>query len=200
MIIIGDIHGCYKTLLALLQKCPKEEQIVFCGDLVDRGPRSREVIEFAIENKIPTVKGNHEDLMIDFLCGNNRYAQDAWINNGGIETLKSYGSSLETKNIPDRHIEWIKNLPTYLEFGDLLISHTGHAKDKNINEFDALWRRDYSFPTDGKFRVFGHSPNRIPVIKRVYANIDTGAAYSGYNTLTALQWPSKRIIQQINIE
>lgn len=43
---ISDVHGCYHTLMALLMQIPSEYEIVFLGDLVDRGPRSKQVVDF----------------------------------------------------------------------------------------------------------------------------------------------------------
>ena len=63
VIVIGDVHGCYKTLMALLKKLPKDIPIVMVGDLVDRGPRNREVINWVRSNNVPCVVGNHEVLM-----------------------------------------------------------------------------------------------------------------------------------------
>ncbi|MCR9145081.1 MAG: metallophosphoesterase [bacterium] len=65
MIIIGDVHGCYKSLRALVKKCPPEP-ICFVGDLIDRGPDSKGVVEFVRGEGHQCVLGNHEELMIKF--------------------------------------------------------------------------------------------------------------------------------------
>ena len=62
--IISDIAGNYKTLMALLEKMPQDEEIISVGDMVDRGPRSKEVIEFFMNNENATaIMGNHEHMM-----------------------------------------------------------------------------------------------------------------------------------------
>ena len=45
--IIGDVHGCYKSLLALIEQFPNKQnsKIVFVGDLVDRGNDSYNVVQ-----------------------------------------------------------------------------------------------------------------------------------------------------------
>jgi serine/threonine protein phosphatase 1 len=48
--VIGDVHGEYETLRTLIQKLPKNSDIVFVGDLVDRGAKSRQVIELIRKN------------------------------------------------------------------------------------------------------------------------------------------------------
>lgn len=190
MIIISDIHGCYYTLLRLLAKCPKD-QVVFCGDLVDRGPHSRQVIEYAINNKIPTVMGNHEHMMLDYLDKNGNYADGTFQGNGGNVTLQSFGGY-----IPVSVRLWLRTLPFHLEFGELLISHTGHGK--NPHQLSALWCRETTFPSDGLFRVFGHTPQKDALIADTYSNIDTGAAYGHYGLgkMTALQWPDMKVFEQ----
>jgi serine/threonine protein phosphatase 1 len=201
MILVTDIHGCYNTLLRLLTKCPQEEQLVFCGDLIDRGPNSRQVVEFAMENKIPTVMGNHEHLA---LYHHRRVESDLydtrriWIMNGGDDALGSWGAN----KLPDNVLDWMQSLPYYLKYDDLLVSHTGHGAGKKGHQDDddmLLWYRDTHFEDDGLFRVFGHTQEAMPVITDTYAMIDTGAAYKsrGYGVMTAFQWPSKKVFQQV---
>lgn len=64
--IIGDVHGEYDTLAALVEKLPKDADVVFVGDLIDRGAKSKEVIEFMRKNNYRSVLGNHEQLMIEY--------------------------------------------------------------------------------------------------------------------------------------
>lgn len=149
MVVIGDVHGCYKTLIALLDKLPKDEKIVFTGDLIDRGPMSKEVVQLVMDNNFPTVTGNHEDMMV----GESKYRYD-WGYNGSSQTLDSYGMKYSVRfsdpshmdPIEDqdpanlkvfmKHKEWMSNLPVYLLFDDvvndsgekLLVSHSSAAK------------------------------------------------------------------------
>jgi serine/threonine protein phosphatase 1 len=118
LIAIGDIHGHRNKLddlLEQIQPCD-EDQFVFLGDYIDRGPDSKGVIEDLIDFQLffPNtvfLRGNHEQLMIDTLidCGvtggtplykvspawarETRYSSDAMLFyiNGGDETLKNYG-------------------------------------------------------------------------------------------------------------
>mgnify|MGYP003512738781 CR=1 FL=1 len=50
--IISDVHGCYKSLKALINQFPNKEnsKIVFVGDLIDRGASSCEVVKFIMDN------------------------------------------------------------------------------------------------------------------------------------------------------
>jgi serine/threonine protein phosphatase 1 len=64
--IISDVHGCYKTLLALIEQFPNKQnsKIVFVGDLIDKGINSCDVIEFVKNNNYDCVLGNHDEMMI----------------------------------------------------------------------------------------------------------------------------------------
>ena len=96
MIIIGDVHGCYDTLVALLDKLP-DDDVCFVGDLIDRGPKSKDVVELVKNGDYFCVLGNHEDMAIDQTIRwkseshHPRYFQDMWLNNGGITAIESYG-------------------------------------------------------------------------------------------------------------
>ena len=69
--IIGDIAGRYDELMLLLAKMPEADLIVSVGDMVDRGPKSKEVIEFFMTNpKAYAIYGNHESMMYEHLTGN----------------------------------------------------------------------------------------------------------------------------------
>ena len=63
--IIGDVHGCYKTLLALIKKLPKDIRICFVGDLIDRGENSKNVVEFIKSNNYDCILGNHKQMFAE---------------------------------------------------------------------------------------------------------------------------------------
>lgn len=227
MLILTDIHGNYETMLALLAKIPQEEKdkgIVVCGDLIDRGPRSKQVVQYMIDNNIPCVKGNHEQMMID-----NSH-DDVWYQDGGVECLRSYGpftymrlSNPEDLVIFEAHQQWMENLPLYLEFPEvknadgrhLVISHSSingvwkyrnntEPKNGRVFEMNVLWGRPSQINDVPEiFNVFGHTPQKDgPRIRDPFANIDTGCFYKekGYGVLTALAFPSMRIYTQENID
>ncbi|SFV62131.1 serine/threonine protein phosphatase [hydrothermal vent metagenome] len=139
--IIGDIHGEYQTLLALLAKLPKDAKLIFVGDLIDRGLHSREIIEYIRANKHQVVRGNHEQFMIEdgqklidnLLADKEVTMTNTWVFAGGIETILSY-DLLEkhediykfVKNMDgiaqlQDDIEWMKSLPLYIKMDDPLL-------------------------------------------------------------------------------
>lgn len=218
MIVVTDIHGCFDTLMALVAKFPKDTPWCFAGDLVDRGPRNRQVVDYMRKNKIPGVKGNHEILMYD----NDYEMRQCWMMNGGAQTSLEYDTipappwieyqGMKSKERFVRDVEafdadakWMRELPLYLEFPDivredgrhLLVTHTTfgdiYGLRNTIPHVKAVWQRK-GIPKDikGVFNVYGHTPVEKPVVRDHFANIDTGCVYNGrygMKTLTALQFP-----------
>jgi serine/threonine protein phosphatase 1 len=215
MIIIGDVHGCYDTLMALIAKLPVGEQICFTGDLIDRGKYTKEVVEFVKSNNYDCVMGNHEDMM----CNRDKFdTRNMWLNNGGEQTLSSYKFC---DDLFESHCKWLEQLPIAKYYPDikdengnaLLVSHA-NVGAIDVNCLDdlfkngmfkqmALWNRPFKVEVpEGVFNVFGHTPNKEPIVKDNYANIDTGCCFNrdGYNKLTALMFPEMEIIQQEYID
>jgi len=139
--VIGDVHGHYNTLLALVDKLPKDIRLIFVGDLIDRGPKSMEVVKFVREGGHLCVRGNHEELMVkDSTYILNAYHKNRpldlfgiWMDNGGVQTLVSYGLIQKQGDTYEKveHVEstlkkfedditWMQSLPLSVE---LDISH-----------------------------------------------------------------------------
>lgn len=214
MYVIGDVHGCFDTLKALLDKVDMSKGVCFVGDLIDRGPRSKQVIQFVIDNKFDCVKGNHEDMA----CETDT---NLWLYNGGVQTLNNYKIPVnKLHDIPIDsqlmyHLRWMKTLPVikeykFLGFDSLLVSHSSAANYINQNkrkdmEEDLMWGRNLNpEPVKGVYNVFGHTIQKDgPKIDKHFACIDTGCFYTRYEKtgfLTALEYPSLNIVQQKNID
>lgn len=123
MYVIGDVHGCFHTLKNLIARLPKEAELIFVGDLCDKGNFSKDVIDFVIQNNYPCIKGNHEHLM-------ETYLEDAifhdkhspWSSDkryGGMVTLESYGGDHDKMLA---HLNLDKN-PTYVHAVKPLLHH-----------------------------------------------------------------------------
>lgn len=225
--IIGDVHGCYQTLLALVAQLPQHAKLVFVGDLIDRGPSSKQVVDFVIKGGHDCVVGNHEEMMTlskDGLDGNS-HEYFHWLVNGGVTTLASYTETdgRFDKVTFEQHIAWMSALPLTLEYKDvkndkgdyLLVSHSfagnvygwGDEQKKIMYAHyrnNILWGRPKNLqPIKGVYGVHGHTPlSGGPVIKSFYANIDTGAVFKdSLNTsLTALEFPSMKVYSQPNVD
>ncbi|OAA30410.1 metallophosphatase [Kosmotoga arenicorallina S304] len=191
---IGDIHGCLNPLKSLIEKInpKKSDTLVFLGDYIDRGPKSKEVVDFllSLDQKYRCIflRGNHEAMLLHYLSGGpwGRY----WELNGMEATLRSYGS---IKNIPDRHMDFFKATKLYYENSKYLFVHAGIRPGIEMakqSEQDLLWIRDefiYSKTLlKGKIVVFGHTPKfGGPLILKDKIGLDTGCVYGG--NLTALR-------------
>lgn len=223
--VIGDVHGSYKTLLALIEKLPQKDKskICFVGDLVDRGSDSYSVIKYIMDNNFDCVLGNHELMFLKYAPmlkdNRNNLALSKWLfNNGGKQTIKSY------KNEEDFYtqLEFIKNLPLYKEYKDiktqdgryLVVSHSCIGKvwklresrkeeDREAFENHLLWSRYKNFDNKDIFNVYGHTIVLEPDITHYYADIDLGC-YSKDKIpnprLCAFEFPSGRVFTQNSIE
>lgn len=217
MIVVGDVHGMIRTLEALIKKFPDpNEPIVFVGDLIDRGPNSKEVVEFVRGNGYQTVLGNHEWMCrsaLDKTFKSPWWAPQSWLGNGGKATIESFGLDPKTctpEQFPDYLVPWIASLPLYLKFPnamgtkDVIVSHAGWSgrytlrtvADGIADDLDGiLWYRGVPQKRRNTFFVFGHTPDRPATLEDYYARIDTGA----WDTLTALRLPQYELYQQENV-
>ena len=116
---IGDIHGEIALLEGLLDAILRyqPERITFVGDYIDRGPCSREVVDYIMGLEVPVacLLGNHELMMLgaleDLAFGYN--AVELWYINGGEATLQSFGFhgffSFQSQMEP-RYLDFFRNL------------------------------------------------------------------------------------------
>jgi len=198
---IGDIHGCYDRLKALVEKIPidfSRDTLLFIGDYIDRGPHSAEVVDYLIQLKkrvkeVIFLKGNHEDMLDKFLSGDDRFT---YLLNGGQQTLDSYLKKTvqpESFPIPPDHVEFFKSLRLYYETEEFIFVHAGlrpRTPLETQSAEDLLWIRDNFISTKydfGKRVIFGHTPLKKPLVEPNKIGIDTGAVYG--NALTCVQLP-----------
>ncbi len=205
LIAIGDIHGRFGKLTGLINQIePKvDDQLIFLGDYIDRGPDSYEVVEYVIElrRKFPKtimLRGNHEDFVISFFMGNHT-DRNLWLKlNGGEQTVVSYRKNGNYLKI---HREFYESLPVSWETDEYFFCHAGVRPGVPLNKqrvSDLCGIREPFLSADvkfGKIIVHGHSIVKEPDIRHNRINIDTGAGEFG--PLTALELYSKRIWQQI---
>jgi len=216
LIVIGDVHGSFKTLKALIDKLP-HKNIALTGDLVDRGSMSAEVVFFVRKNGFKCVKGNHEDMMVKGFSG--RYPDKLlWEQNGGLATKNSY------KTVPKRLLNddllWMSELPLYIEYRssegqDFIISHSNinfvwdmQRSHPNIFENNALWSREFHRPGTedrafNKINIIGHTPVETVAKMGSLVLIDTGCVYgksTGYGVLSAYDLETGIVYSQHNID
>lgn len=212
---IGDIHGHLDKLQALHELIAADSartgggaaQVVHIGDLVDRGPDSRGVIDFLMAGQSRgedwvVLKGNHDRMFRGFLSDPDyhdpRLRRDLWWLHerlGGAATLASYGigdaqarvlhdlHGEARDRVPQAHIAFLDSLiPCHLR-GRLLFVHAGIRPGIDLHdqtEDDLLWIRN-DFLNDrrdhGAIVVHGHTPVDIVTHYGNRLNIDTGAGY-----------------------
>jgi serine/threonine protein phosphatase 1 len=210
---IGDIHGCFDSLKELVEnkiQLNKNDTLVLLGDYIDRGDKSKEVIDYIIDlqgkdyNIIPLI-GNHELLLLETFEDENN--KPKWLQNGGGETLKSFGVD-SIKDISPKYLEFFKNLKNFYSFEEFLFVHAGF-NDKIINPFkdtySMVWESQitYSNPLLAeKTIIHGHRPITIGYCEmqinenKQVINIDTGCVYKekvGFGKLTAIELYSKKL-------
>ncbi len=182
MIVIGDVHGQYDALLELMDKLPQTKDICFVGDLIDRGPKSKEVINFVRDNNYKTVLGNHEDFIEDY---------PLWMYNGGGATIKSYGGLEEF--LKADVVGWINTLPLFIQYKEYLISHSYAYMGDETPPEDVLWGRSFKCKCKRDIiNVFGHTPHeKVRKIHNKHWCIDTGAG--GNKKLSAIDIETENI-------
>lgn len=224
---IGDVHGQMPLLLhmheSILEDCASFDgdtlKIIYLGDYIDRGSRSRDVLELLSARPIPRfervfLRGNHEHMLL------NAFYDDAmaagWLFNGGEATLRSYGiypdRGLQAyqclpdlmaqfrQAMPQHHLDFLKSLQTYhIEHG-YLFAHAGirpgiAAPRQTVD--DLIWIRDgfldYQEPHPYVV-VHGHTPHECVEMQENRIGVDTGAFATGVLTAVVLEGDQRRLL------
>ncbi|MQX35195.1 serine/threonine protein phosphatase [Roseospira navarrensis] len=228
---VGDIHGRADLVERMLDAIDLDMArgatgverfvAVFLGDYIDRGPRSRRVLDI-LSNGMPAgletefLMGNHEHFLVSFLDGVGDPA--GWLFNGGMATLASYGVQApgtmfptgQDENelrdalldaLPERHMVFLRNLTMSYRLGDFLFVHAGVrpgvALDHQAPE-DMLWIRGPFLTSDadlGAIVVHGHTITPRPLILANRIALDTGAHDSGRLTCGVFEADRLRFLQ-----
>lgn len=210
-IFVGDVHGHYDGLMQLMEMVAVEadDQVYFVGDLIDRGPKSAEVIRFVRDNGYPCVLGNHEQLLIEAFPGNkvSQYALQAWLQSGGHATVLSY----DTPEVLLNNLDWFRALPTHLDLGDVWLVHAGlHPKlplhEQTLQEYCWIREEFHSMPKPyfpEKLIITGHTITfTLPGVSpgelargQGWLDIDTGAYHPKSGWLTGLDLTNQQVYQ-----
>jgi len=211
---ISDIHGCFKTFYELVVntiRLTRNDKLVLLGDYIDRGPGSREVIDFIINLKardfnVVTLAGNHEQMLVDAFKDPDLLP--LWLLNSGMTTLESLRIN-SLSDIDPKYISFFTGLPYFEKEGDNYFVHAGfndQVKDPFSDRDGMIWqcRQAYSNPLlAGKRIIHGHRPKTISHVKKLISGqslvipIDTGCVYeeeNGYGHLSALELSSMELI------
>jgi serine/threonine protein phosphatase 1 len=205
---IGDVHGMddlleevHALIFKDMEERGQEGTFVHLGDLMDRGPSSKQVLDRVISlsktHKVINLRGNHEDMFLMALTADRR----PFMQNGGQETLNSYGGE---SGIPEEHFHYLeeKNLPDiYVDHQDKLIFvHAGiNPKTYPNDTFEEhIWTRSEKFFDPGRWPdnpalngymvIHGHTPmgDLKPRLTPRRINVDTGACMGGVLTCAVM--------------
>ena len=205
---IGDIHGCAAELGSLLQQISprRDDTVVFLGDYIDRGPDSKGVVDRILELKkscrVICLRGNHEEMFLDFLESPESVGAGLFVLNGGATTIASYAGPNGSFELPENHLEFFYELQTTYETDDYFFVHAGVPVkplaeiDLAKDEMTLLWGRQPFLSSPFKWEktiVHGHTPVAAPEKLSNRINVDTGCVYDG--SLTAVELPSGRFYQ-----
>jgi serine/threonine protein phosphatase 1 len=212
---IGDVHGCISELRDLEQRIYEDSEntegekwIIYLGDLIDRGPKSAQVIDHVLSKEKAGIRkfclvGNHEIEFLNYI--DNGCRNKNWLTFGGVETLLSYGlySAVESGtitvsdilgHIPSEHIDFLRELPIMITVGNYVFTHAGIDPGKNLSQQhdDVLvWSRphefDWSTPVEPVTVVHGHTPVETVEITSHRINVDIGAYGRGILAAVAIR-------------
>lgn len=227
---VGDIHGRAELLDMLLEGVARdaeshdEECVCVCvGDYVDRGAKSKEVVELLLALRDSGIfecrflRGNHDQSVLDFLF--DPATGPGWCDFGGRDTLISYGvkpprqrTDLEgwsktaaefAAALPPTHAEFFRNLEPFCEYGDYFFAHAGVRPGVPLEdqaEHDLMWIRQ-PFLDDPralpKVVVHGHTPAETVHSDRRRIGIDTGAYATDVLTAVKLTGAEQSLIQTV---
>ena len=190
-IVVGDLHGCYDELMELLEKIGigDDDRVICVGDLIAKGPKSKEVLElFMTDARFSTVIGNH-----DLALRRKWNGEDIELKAAQKEAHK------ELRAEKDAYASFFNRMPFMIDLESHLVVHAGLRPNIELysqttgdltrlrtlgpdreSEEGTPWYHVYH---GEKIVIFGHWPSPEPRRGRKAIGIDTGCVY-GYN-LTA---------------
>ena len=186
-IIIGDIHGCFDELqdLLLLIGFSKRDRVVAVGDLIVKGPKSREVLElFMSDGRFATVIGNHD-----------RVIRQHWRGEPVRLTRAQKLTAAELEPNRWQYYCFLRSLPYTINLGSHLVVHAGvrpgvSLRHQMVSDMTGIRtmganpasRRGvpwYKIYRGRRVVLFGHWPAQEPRLAARAIGLDTGCVYGG---------------------
>ncbi|MBC5774623.1 serine/threonine protein phosphatase [Pontibacter sp. KCTC 32443] len=216
--VLTDIHGCAQTLKAMVWgqlKLQKHDELYILGDVVNKGPDSKGVIDFIVHLQkqhynVQCLRGNHDQMLLKAATKG-----EAALNLTATEkelVLESFGIR-DFEHLPSKYISFLNNLPYYLELPDIFLVHAGFDfKQANIFKDKEAMLNIRGYKADpaklnNKRLVHGHTPLALHSIKKSVAhndyelNLDAGCVYyknASYGNLVTLDLDSQELFIQPN--
>lgn len=196
-VFIGDVHGCSEELILLLEKLPPpvRKNIIFLGDLVNKGPDPEGVVRTVLSLSARCLRGNHENDHLRWASGESLPRPESRATRD-LMTAETYAA----------YLSLAAGMPLFLACDAFVAVHAAVEAGIALEHQDpAILTGDAAMPPSwittvslGRPLVVGHKRYAknpaLPFIREgcVYG-IDTGCVYGG--ALTALFLPSGTIIQ-----
>ncbi len=209
-LIIGDIHGCKRTFVKLLEKInfSLEDNLYILGDMINRGHNSSGVLNYIINQReagfnITTLRGNHEQMLLDVVEKEPEKIHSYLRNYKSVDLLGLNG------NIKTKYLDLIKQSPYYIELDNYILVHAA----LDLSTYDIFenkefmlfsrYQRGSTTRLNGKQLIHGHIATDIQVIKKSIIEkfaiipIDNGCIYTrerkGFGKLLCLNLENMEI-------
>lgn len=204
-IAIGDIHGCSRALDALLDAIQplSEDELVILGDVVNRGPDSKGVLDRLLELerlcRLVCILGNHDEMFHAALCGRHRVT---WMGMGGGATIDSYGPGRDVVVVPEEHVELLRRFVSFYETDTHIFTHGNYlpafpmrSQPGNVLRWESLRDRTPGPHGSGKTVIVGHTSQKDGEILDLGHVVCIDTFCHGGGWLTALEVSERRVWQ-----
>ena len=212
VLIIGDVHGCLDELQELLYEHTVTREntvIIFCGDIINKGPKNIETLRYVRRLRAYVTRGNHEEHVL------HEFAE-LQASDSEVPLREKYSWIL---NLKEDDIEYLRNLPYTISLPSLnsIVVHAGlvpwvrlehqlpHHMTlmRNIVNGDGIgayatkhlelgypWGAFWNGP---EHIYYGHDATRKLQIRKFATGLDTGCLYGGSLTAVFIH-PDKKIV------
>lgn len=215
---LTDIHGCartFKTLVLQQLNLQKTDELYILGDLVNKGPDSKGVIDFILHlqkqnYQVYCLRGNHDQMLLQAA---KKGAKALSLSTAEQELVLSSFGVRHFEELPAKYVTFLKSLPYYLELPDAYLVHAGFDfkqrdlfSDKdamlNIRDYKVDWAR-----LQQKRLLHGHTPTALHIIRKSIShrdkklNLDAGCVYyrnAALGNLVALDLDTQELFVQPN--
>ena len=202
-LFVGDIHGCVDELKSLMEKVKfnkSTDRLIYLGDIINKGPNSRAVVDYIISQDAECLLGNNEIGFLDLLS------------RGGYPGSSLHFAVEQFADNLDYYVKFFESLPLYIEEDDFIAVHAGIAPGKTpeqcskrilttIRTWDGTghdlnnsshppW---YELYEGQKTVIYGHYAKKGLTVRANTIGLDSGCVFGG--RLSCLIWPSREIVQ-----
>lgn len=201
VLIVGDVHGCYHTLKALVKTHwqPERDRLVLIGDLINKGMHSARALKYAFKlqkqypQQVTLIRGNHEQWFLEHYNSRSQ-----------AKNYRSLCADFEAIELSPKEVaRQLKNMPLHWQNEALFVSHAGlsdSAKDPyDPSDINGLLKNRKALKPLSKVQVIGHNiisegkPKFRPQENAWY--LDTGAWFQGY--LSALLFADGETVPKV---